>query len=311
MRKRGKRLCSLLLAGILLLTAQSGIYAEEVVEGEDSDGVVITEEDKPYLSLGADLTAEQQHTVLELMGISAEDLDQYDVVYVNNEEEHEYLGAYISDSEIGKRSLSSVVIVKTAEGTGIDISTYNINYCTVGMYKNALATAGITDAKIIVAGPFPISGTAALVGAFKAYTEMTGETLDEAAVDASLNELVMTGTLEENLSSEDSRSLEAMIAELKQTIAEGGLESEEDIREAIEEAAEKYSLDLSQSDIDQILALLKKLQGLDLDWNAIADQASAWADKLGDVIDLDSDGIGEKIIAFFKKIWDAIKSLFM
>ena len=39
------------------------------------------------------------------------------------------------------------------------------------MYKNALVTAGIEDADIIVAGPKNISGTAALVGVFKAYQE--------------------------------------------------------------------------------------------------------------------------------------------
>lgn len=43
------------------------------------------------------------------------------------------------------------------------------------MYKNALTTAGITDADIIVAGPKPISGTAALVGIFEAYEAMTGK----------------------------------------------------------------------------------------------------------------------------------------
>ena len=56
------------------------------------------------------------------------------------------------------------------------------------MYKNALATAGVTDANIIVAGPFQLSGTAALVGIFKAYEEMTGDNLDEEVVDAEKND---------------------------------------------------------------------------------------------------------------------------
>ena len=58
------------------------------------------------------------------------------------------------------------MISLTDKGNGIKVSTYNINYCTAGMYKNALATAGISDANIIVAGPFALSGTAALVGNF-------------------------------------------------------------------------------------------------------------------------------------------------
>ena len=47
------------------------------------------------------------------------------------------------------------------------------------MYENALATAGIENADIKVAGPFNISGTAALVGAIKAYENMTGEEVNE------------------------------------------------------------------------------------------------------------------------------------
>lgn len=119
--------------------------------GETNDKVTISKNDKPYLSLGADLTPDQRATVLGFMGIELTDLDKYDVVYVNNDEEHKYLDSYISKSEIGTRSLSSVLITEDTKGAGLSVSTHNINYCTVGMYKNALATAGIADAKIIVA----------------------------------------------------------------------------------------------------------------------------------------------------------------
>ena len=162
---------------------------------ETNDKVTISNNDKPYLSLGADLTPDQRATVLGFMGIELTDLDKYDVVYVNNDEEHKYLDSYISKSEIGTRSLSSVLITEDKKGAGLSVSTHNINYCTVGMYKNALATAGIADAKIIVAGPFPISGTAALVGTLKAYEEMTGKKLDDKVTDAAMDELVTTGEL--------------------------------------------------------------------------------------------------------------------
>lgn len=307
MKKIYKRISSLLLAAVLSISMQSVFLASDVEAGENSDDVVISETDKPYLALGADLTADQQHTVLELMGIEAANLDQYDVVYVNNAEEHEYLDAYIPSSEIGSKSLSSVVITKAGAGSGISISTYNINYCTVGMYKNALATAGVQDANIIVAGPFSISGTAALVGTFKAYKEMTGEELDQAAVDAAMDELVTTGELIESVDG-DSQSLEAMIADLKEQIASGDISTEEEIRAAIEEAAGKYDISLSEEDIQKLSDLLKKLEGLDLDWDAISNQAQEWADQLSDIIH--SEGFGEKIINFFKELWEAIKSLF-
>jgi uncharacterized protein YpuA (DUF1002 family) len=150
----------------------------------------ITKEDKPYLALGANLTQQQQATVLSLLGINPAELSEYDVIYITNEEEHQYLGNYVDAQKIGTRALSSVLIVKREKGNGIRITTKNISYCTIGMYKNALITAGITD---LVAGPTPISGTAALVGAMKAYAVMTGEEVTEESMDTALNELVLTG----------------------------------------------------------------------------------------------------------------------
>ncbi len=67
----------------------------------NGDQVTIQKDDRPYLSLGADLTEEQRATVLGLMGIDPAGLANYDVVYVTNQEEHQYLGAYIDASKIG------------------------------------------------------------------------------------------------------------------------------------------------------------------------------------------------------------------
>lgn len=274
---------------------------------DNTDKVVIEKDDKPYLALGANLSDDQKKTVLSLMGIDPASLDKYDVMYVSNDEEHKYLGEYIPASEIGTRSLSSVVITKADKGAGLSISTYNIDYCTVGMYKNALTTAGISDANIIVAGPTSISGTAALVGIFKAYEQMSGDKIDEQIVDAAMDELVTTGELNQSIDA-DPETIEAMIADLKEQIANGALDNEEDIREAIKEAAKKYDINLSEENIEKILALLNKLKDLDLDWEAIADRASELADKLG--IDVTSQSFWDSILAFFDKLIDAIASIF-
>ena len=201
-----------------------------------------------------------------------------------------------------------MLISLTDKGSGVKVSTYNINYCTAGMYKNALATAGIEDANVIVAGPFALSGTAALVGTFEAYEEMTGETLDESVVDAAMDELVTTGELEQSIDGEPEE-IESMIADLKSKIASGDLDK---IQAAIEEAAKEHNITLSDADKEKIANLLDKLKGLDLNWDSIANQASAWADKLQDSISQNGglSGIGEAISNFFAKIIDAIKSLF-
>ena len=86
---------------------------------DTTDQVVITENDKPYLALGADLTEAQRNTVLGYMGIDPAALGNYDVVYINNQEEHSYLDSYMDSSAIGTKSLSSVVITKADAGSGM------------------------------------------------------------------------------------------------------------------------------------------------------------------------------------------------
>ena len=310
--KHCKQVLALILAAAMMAgtvsTATHRVYAsEETQVTEEGDNVVITQEDKPYLALGADLTADQQHTVLAYMGIDVADFDNYDVVYVNNDEEHKYLDAYVPKKQIGTKALSSVLISLTDKGSGIKVSTYNINYCTAGMYKNALATAGISDANIIVAGPFALSGTAALVGTFEAYEQMTGETLDEDVVDAAMDELVTTGDLEQSIDG-DSEDVEAMIADLKGKVASGELSSVEDIEKAIDDLADNYEIHLSDAAKQKLTDLMEKLKGLDLDWSSIQDQAEDWASRLQD--QLADKNLGQKIADFFAKLWEAICSLF-
>ena len=277
-----------------------------IVQNEDSDNVTIKASDKPYLALGADLNDSQRATILSIMGIDAANLSNYDVVYVTNAEEHQYLDSYISSSQIGTRSLSSVVIVQRDKGSGLNISTTNINYCTVGMYKNALVTAGIEDADIIVAGPKNISGTAALVGVFKAYQEMTGKELPQENVDTALNELVLTGQLESSTGA-DSESVEGLVAYLKQQIAENGLTDDDSIRKAIDEAADKFDVTLTEDQKAQLLELLKKIGDLDLDVDSLVNQAKSIYDKIEN---LGADGIFDKIGSFFSNLFSSIADFF-
>ena len=303
-----KYMAGILVAGMVLGSAAvpAPVYATEAEDAQEDNGddVEITLDDKPYLALGADLTADQQHTVLSYMGIEAADFDKYDVVYVSNAEEHQYLDSYVPKKQIGTKALSSVLVSLADSGNGLKVSTYNINYCTAGMYKNALATAGVEDANVIVAGPFPLSGTAALVGTFEAYEKLTGKELDESVVDAAMDELVTTGDLEQSIDG-DSNDVEAMIADLKGQIASGKIKTPEEIEQAIEKLADKYDLKLSDDDKQKLLGLMKKLQGLDLNWDSIKNQASAWASQLQN--QLADKNIGQKIAAFFEKLFENFK----
>lgn len=280
----------------------------DVIVDENNDNVEIKKDDKPYLALGADLSDDQKNTVLSLMGIDPANLANYNVTYVTNAQEHQYLDSYVDSSKIGSKSWSSVVIVKRKKGNGLNISTNNITYCTVGMYKNALTTAGITDADIIVAGPKPISGTAALVGIFEAYEAMTGEAVQDNVVDAALNELVVTGELEASIQGLTDQEVEEFIAYIKSLIAEKGLTDEKSINEAINEACDKYGVTLSDDERQKIVDLLLKITSLGIDLSGLVDYAASLYNSFK------NGGSSSRIMAsignFFGNIFSAIGEFF-
>ena len=280
----------------------------DVIVDENNDNVEIKKDDKPYLALGADLSDDQKNTVLSLMGIDPANLANYNVTYVTNAQEHQYLDSYVDSSKIGSKSWSSVVIVKRKKGNGLNISTNNITYCTVGMYKNALTTAGITDADIIVAGPKPISGTAALVGIFEAYEAMTGEAVQDNVVDAALNELVVTGELEASIQGLTDQEVEEFIAYIKSLIAEKGLTDEKSINEAINEACDKYGVTLSDDERQKIVDLLLKITSLGIDLSGLVDYAASLYNSFKN--GGSSSGIMASIGNFFGNIFSAIGEFF-
>ena len=280
----------------------------DVIVDENNDNVEIKKDDKPYLALGADLSDDQKNTVLSLMGIDPANLANYNVTYVTNAQEHQYLDSYVDSSKIGSKSWSSVVIVKRKKGNGLNISTNNITYCTVGMYKNALTTAGITDADIIVAGPKPISGTAALVGIFEAYEAMTGEAVQDNVVDAALNELVVTGELEASIQGLTDQEVEEFIAYIKSLIAEKGLADEKSINEAIDEACDKYGVTLSDDERQKIVDLLLKITSLGIDLSGLVDYAASLYNSFKN--GGSSSGIVASIGNFFGNIFSAIGEFF-
>lgn len=285
--------------------------ADETTVSDNTDQVEIKASDKPYLALGANLTEKQKNTVLSFMKIQPSELANYDVQYVTNQEEHEYLDSYISSDKIGTKALSSIVIAKKDKGAGLNVSTYNISYCTVGMYKNALITAGVEDADIIVAGPFPLSGTAALVGIIKAYQNMTGKEMPKENVDAALNEIVVTGSIEAKQSDADGQAeektadVESFMAYVKQQVAEAEGLSRGDIEDIIENAEGDFDLKLTQDQIDEVAKVMEKVQKLDIDPDKLKEQAQEIYDKIQE---LDPDG---EVRNWFLRMIDAIKEFFI
>ena len=304
-----KKLITLLFSAVLLLSMP--VMAAEV----DQSRIVNIDASKSIIALGADLSAEQRATVLSLMDVTEADLANYQVVTITNDMEHQYLDAYMDASVIGSKSLSSVKITPAESGHGVLVTTKNINYCTTGMYRNALLTAGVSDADILVVGPTEISGTAALIGAIKGYEAMSGESVSDTTLDTAMNELITTGEIA--MQDADSQDIEELIAFVKAKVAAGGLDSDDQIRSAIEEGEDKFGVSLTEDEINQIIAIMQKINQLGLDTNVLVAQAEDLYSKFGKdfLKNLDTDAIAKEVAksaasGFFAKIGDAIKGFF-
>lgn len=284
-----KKTVSLLLAIVMCASLGTAAFAEEAGEINQSRAVI-----------GADLSQEQTAAVYELFGVSRGDVIE---LSVNNAEEREYLEGYVSESLIGTRSISCVYVELLGEGSGMDVTTSNISWCTGEMYMSALATAGITDARIIVAAPFEVSGTAALTGVYKAYEDMTGKKLDEIAKLVSTQELTITGDLASEIGSMDSTSI---VNDLKLMLDETRNMSDEQIKEQIVQIAGRYNVSLTDKQISQLISLCRSLEGLD--GEALKSRVEDVQNTLQKVSDAKTQVVG--FVQAVKKVVTSVKSFF-
>ncbi len=206
-------------------------------------------------------------------------------------------------------------ITKAQAGSGVLVTTQNINYCTTGMYRNALMTAGMEDTEVLVVGPTPISGTAGLIGALKAYEVMSASSVSDTALDTALDELITTGELASSIQGDiSSEDVEALIAWLKNKIASGELDTgdADSVAKVIEEGEANFGITLTDKEKQQIIDLLKKLDSLGLNAEYIIDQAQKLYDKYGisfveNANDAINEAVGNAITTAAKNFFQNIK----
>lgn len=287
-----KKILSVLLAVLCLTALATPAYAEL----NQSRAVI-----------GADLNDEQIAAVYQAFGVSRGSVIE---LKVTNQEERQYLEGYVDSAIIGTRSISSVYVELLPEGSGMDVTTSNITWCTPEMYISALATAGVTDAKVVVAAPFEVSGTAALTGIYKAYEDMTGKKLDDLAKLVSTQELTITGELAEEIGSMDST---AIVNDLKLMLDETAKMSDEEIRQQIIQIAATYNVKLTDKQIQQLIDLCRSLEGLDA--NALRSRVEEVQNTLKKVSEAKTKVVGfvdtvKKVVTSIKEFFDKLSAIF-
>ena len=314
-----KRVITILIAALLLLcllpvASAEGSDATIIIAAEDP-GVVSSAGatySQPTINqsravIGADLSPDQVAAVYQAFGVSRGSVIE---LSVTNAEERMWLQGYVDPALIGTRSISSVYVELLPAGANMDVSTSNITWCTPEMYMSALATAGITDARIVVAAPFAVSGTAALTGVYKAYEDMTGKKLDDLAKAVSTQELTITGDLAQEIGSMDSTSI---VNDLKLILDETRKMTDEQIRQEIIAIASRYNVRLTDNQISQLISLCRSLEGLDP--NSLKQRVEDIQGTLSKVSEAKTQVVGfvqtvKKVVTsvagFFKRIGDLL-----
>ena len=258
--------------------------------------------------IGADLDEDEIACVYDSFGIERNEVKE---LIVTNSDEREYLEGLVDDSLIGSKSISCIYIEALDEGEGLDVSVKNITWCTPDMYKNAMVTAGITDAKVQIAAPFNVSGTAALTGIYKAYEDITGEKLDEDAKLVGTQELTITAELADEIGSADST---AIVNELKLILDETKDMTDDELREEIKKIAAEYDVTLTDSQIDQLITLCRSMEKLDID--ALKQKVEEVQQYLKDIVKKHGEikqflsNVAETVTEFVNKIIDFFKGIF-
>lgn len=246
--------------------------------------------------IGADLNDEQIAGVYAAFGVERGSVTE---LTVTNADEREYLDGLVDSGVLGTHAISCAYVELLPEGSGLEVTAENVNWCTPEMYVSALATAGITDARVKVAAPFAVSGTAALTGVYLAYEDITGEELSEEAKRVSSQELTVTASLSDSIGSLGSVEI---INELKLLLDETRDMTDEELRAEIARIAAEAGVELNDSQVGQLVTLCRALEKLDPD--ALREKVQSVQETLR--------GLGaalEKAGGFFQRVIDAVNSV--
>lgn len=247
--------------------------------------------------IGGDLTDEQIATVYADFGIERGDVEE---IILTNDVEREYLAGIVDDDMLGTKSISCAYVVMGTDG--VSVETNNTNYCTSAMYISSMATAGIDDTSVIVSAPFEVSGTAAMVGIYLAYEEMTSEDLSSDAKIAGVMELVTTAGIADSIEDIDSSAIITIVSELKLKLSDIEDMSDEELIAEIDSLADTYNVPLTDYHRETLVTMLRSMEKLDSDAIAEAtEKAKETLEKMGEYKDT-AVSIWSAISAFFAAI---------
>lgn len=260
----------------------------------------------PIVVYGEALSEAQKSEVADLLKVDQH--EQVDEFSVNGQDLNEYIGGNPNSN-----MYSSVKILHKDNGEGLSIEIVtpdNITQVTKEMYTNALLTAGVENAEVLVASSVKVSGHSALTGIYKAY-DAKGVKLDESRMKVASDELdIATDIAEEEGIDQDKVS--ELLTEIKKAIAEQDPATKEEVEQIVQEQLQTLNIELSEEDRQRLTDLFDQMRNLNINFDQVKNQLDDLTGSIQDIINDDGfwNSFRNAVQSFFQSLKNFISSLF-
>ncbi|MBN8237011.1 DUF1002 domain-containing protein [Halobacillus kuroshimensis] len=260
----------------------------------------------PIVVYGEALSEAQKSEVADLLKVDQH--EQVDEFSVNGQDLNEYIGGNPNSN-----MYSSVKILHKDNGEGLSIEIVtqdNITQVTKEMYTNALLTAGVENAEVLVASSVKVSGHSALTGIYKAY-DAKGVKLDESRMKVASDELdIATDIAEEEGIDQDKVS--ELLTEIKKAIAEQDPATKEEVEQIVQEQLQTLNIELSEEDRQRLTDLFDQMRNLNINFDQVKNQLDDLTGSIQDIINDDGfwSSFRSAVQSFFQSLKNFISSLF-
>jgi uncharacterized protein YpuA (DUF1002 family) len=248
------------------------------------------------ITLGESLNEDQKRELLDFFKAGRDDK----VITITEKETNDAMKGILD--ELGQGSsgaFSSTALTCRDLGDGLDVSTRSISLITPSMYAMALVTAGIGDARLVVAAPAaaPALGMTALTGVFKTWEIAPCDSGDttKARQRLALEELALTAQSGQALVAQGIvdgvQRASDLVLDTQKTIVTDKLKKQADIEAALRTQEQAAGIQIPAELRQQLVDLFVRLAKTKIDWSTFS---AGWEIKRNDDntrITMTGDGI--------------------
>ena len=311
-----------LLAGFLALTLSTGTaFASSMPPQPPVDELW----GQPIMAHGSSLSDDQFNEMLRIFGVNQ---DAVDLVMVTGNDVVRLLGVGNPNTQM----FSTALIDRGERGSGIVVNILTPDYITRvtrNQYANAMISAGVSDAIVNVAAPFPVTGESALAGIFLAY-EDRGIELEQDRMELAQQELETTTRIAETYQDHEdfeSENLDHALIDIKSDLADikaqtGHLANSEEVIEVVQQALANNNLSdiISHENVQRLVDLATSYQNTSaITSEQVREQlqnlaesvTSGWQNLRDTAIESGVvETVMEHVTSFFTSLFDLVRGFF-